>query len=71
MEFPNRGNSRTVNLYLNYDVSNIGRVRSVKTGRLLKPCVSGRGHYDVSLCDNGKVKKHKIHRLAAQEFIEN
>ena len=57
--------------YLNYEVSNFGRVRNIKSGRFLKPRTSRDGYHVVNLYQNGKMKTETIHRLVAQEFIEN
>ena len=70
MELTNRENWRSINLYLNYEISDIGRVKNVKTGRILKPSINTGGYYYVNLCNGGKVK-HKIHRLVAEAFITN
>ena len=70
MELTNRENWRSVNLYLNYEVSSVGRVRNVNTGRILKPSLDG-GYYKVYLYIDGKGKKHLLHRIVACEFIEN
>ena len=59
---------RSISGYLNYQVSNIGRVRNSKTGKNLKPgCVHG-GYEQVNI---GRSNPQKIHRLVAHEFIEN
>ena len=65
-----------------YQVSSNGVVKgvdrtlalnSVKTkqwkGKVLKTIVDGLGYCRVSLCKNGKVKAHKIHRLVAETFL--
>lgn len=52
-----------------YQVSNLGRVKRVTTGRILKGCKDIGGYLVVNLSKNGKVKTHKIHRLVAQVFI--
>lgn len=54
-----------------YEVSSEGRVRNVKTGRILKPGNNGRGYLYVCLYKNGAVKNHCLHRLVAQAFIQN
>ena len=67
-----------------YEVSNLGRVRSLDTyrkgkngsvrfykGRILKLSTNGRGYLQVFLCKNRKVKKFKIHRLVAEAFLPN
>ncbi len=61
---------RAVSGYANYQVSNIGRVRNVKTERILKPFVSEAGYYRASIYKNGEKNSPLIHRLVAQEFLE-
>ncbi len=67
----NRENWRSINLYLNYEVSSVGRVRNVDTGLILKPSLAIVGYYVVNLCSSKKAKKHYIHRLVAEAFITN
>lgn len=62
--------------YEGYEVSNLGRVKSLdyrRTGaeRVLKPAYSGNGYLFVNLYKDGKEKKHYIHRLVAAAFIPN
>lgn len=52
-----------------YEVSNTGDVRG-KNG-IRKPQLSWDGYLFVKLCNNGKEKKFKIHRLVAMAFIPN
>ena len=56
-----------------YQVSNIGRVKSLKYGkeRILKPLKDGGGYIFVHLCKNGERKMYKIHRLVAFTFLTN
>ena len=59
-----------------YDVSNLGRVRSLnynKTGRckLLKLTKNGSGYLNVHLSKDGKAKIFLVHRLVAKTFIPN
>lgn len=63
-----------------YEVSNLGRVRSLtrkvwnytKPGRILKPYDNGHSYLNVGLSNGGKEEKHAyIHRLVAQAFIPN
>ena len=67
-----------------YEVSNLGRVRSVDRyvkylngmihlhkGKVLSPGIRSDGYLQVSLCCNGKYKTIAVHRLVAQAFIEN
>ena len=62
-------------IYENYEVSNLGKIRSLNyrhTGvvKELKLRVS-HGYLQVHLCKNGKVKYYRVHRLVAFAFIEN
>lgn len=50
-----------------YSVSDTGEVRNDKTGRTLKPLITGHGYYRVHLSP-GK-KRFPIHRLVADAFI--
>lgn len=54
-----------------YQVSNLGRVKSLKFGkeRILKGGIDGVGYLTVSLSKNGKVKTHKVHVLVAIAFL--
>ena len=59
-----------------YEVSNLGRVRSLnykRSGlpRELKYEMNSKGYYCVDLCKNGKRKKYKVSRLVASAFVEN
>ena len=62
-------------IYENYEVSNMGNVRSLnynKTGevQVLKPFVAS-GYLQVSLWKGGKQKMFLVHRLVAYAFIPN
>lgn len=59
-----------------YQVSNLGRVRSLNykmTGRVqvLKLTNRGRGYLCVALCKDGNKKMFSVHRLVAEAFIPN
>ena len=63
-------------VYDNYEVSNLGQVRSVNynhTGKakILKPRMVKGGYLVVGLHKNGKQKQCYTHRLVAYTFIEN
>ncbi|MDF2543471.1 MAG: hypothetical protein K0S47_3189 [Herbinix sp.] len=55
----------------NYKISNIGRIFSIKTNKIRKPCSDKNGYQCVDLSINGIKYKAKIHRLVATAFIEN
>ena len=57
-----------------YQVSNWGRVRSLKFGkiRILKASIRNNdGRYVINLRKDGKTKMYRIHRLVAEAFIPN
>ena len=56
-----------------YEVSDQGRVRSLKFGkeRILKPSRNTNGYLLVGLRKNGEKKTYKVHRLVVQTFIPN
>lgn len=53
-----------------YSVSNMGEVKNVLTGRILKKSTTIYGYNLVKLYNNGK-KSFSVHRLVANEFIPN
>ena len=57
--------------YPNYSVTKEGRVINTKTGRVLKTDTNSCGYLRVTLCKDNKPKKFFIHRLVAQELLEN
>lgn len=67
-----------------YEISNLGRVKSIsriierKDGntrvtedRIILPFLTKCGYHQIVLCKDGVRKKHYIHRLVANAFIEN
>lgn len=62
--------------YENYEVSNMGRVRSLNyngTGKMkiMRPGKKSGGYLFVCLYKNGKVKQMYIHRVVAEAFLPN
>lgn len=55
----------------NYEVSSIGRVRNIKTGRILKQHKSYKRYMRVKLSLNMDSKTYQVHRLVALVFIPN
>lgn len=64
---------KKINNYQDYEISNFGNVRSLKNNsvRILKPSKSSSGYLQVILCQDSGTKSHFIHKLVAQEFLEN
>ncbi len=54
-----------------YSISNLGKVRNDKTGRIKKASSNLDGYLLVGLHKEGKKKTHRIHRLIAIAFLEN
>ena len=61
----------TVESNPNYEVSNTGKVRNIKTKKTLKPCLSNSGYHVISMSNNGKIKSANVHTLVAKAFIPN
>lgn len=68
-----------------YKISNFGKVKSCKRtikhglgnadrnikSRIIKPYNDNHGYHVVALSKDGKVKKHRVHRLVAEAYISN
>lgn len=57
--------------WTHYEVSNLGKLRNVKTGRILKDSVTGGEYRKYTLCQDGKKIHIQTHRLVAKTFISN
>lgn len=59
--------------YESYEISTYGNIKSLKNNniKILKPSKSNSGYLQIVLCKDGKTKNHFIHRLVAENFIEN
>ena len=55
----------------NYEVSNLGKVRNMKSGRVLKPKPHKDGYLRHGLYKNNKQKTLLLHRIVATAFIDN
>ena len=64
---------RSVKDYEDYQVSNLGRVKSLKFGkeRILKKQVNGRGYHKVILFKDNVSKTIKIHQMVAVAFLNH
>ena len=56
--------------FSNYQISNFGNCKNVKTGRILKPGTT-KGYLNVDLRDDGEKSTKLIHKLVASAFLEN
>lgn len=57
--------------YTDYQISNFGRVKNIKTNKYLHPYLDIQGYSKISLCNNKKIKSFRLHRLIAICFIPN
>lgn len=55
----------------NYGVSNLGNIKNLKTGKVLKPSLQKNGYLTYTFCQNRIRKTFRIHRLVALYFIDN
>lgn len=54
-----------------YEVSSLGRIKTKKTGRIRKTRVSNKGYEIVGIYINKKLKYLYVHRIVANNFLEN
>jgi len=64
---------KTIPGYERYELSNEGKVRSLKFGKVreLKPGIDTSGYYRVVLCKGGKCKSFGVHVLVAMVFLSH
>ena len=55
----------------NYEVSNFGNIKNIKTDKILKPGTNGHGYHHVILYKNGTRFDKTIHKLVANAFLPN
>ena len=58
---------KTVSLFSNYEINNLGNVRNKKTKKILSQSLSSKGYYQINI--DGKSRR--AHRLLAETFIAN
>lgn len=58
---------KPVDDYPNYEVSDFGNVRNVKTNRVLKPTLA-KGYQRVVLCKNNECRPFTVHKLVVETF---
>ena len=54
-----------------YQVSSLGRVKNVRTDRIMKACEDKNGYLIIRLSLKGKSKAQKVHRLVCLTFLPN
>ena len=60
---------RKSNKFKNYEISNNGKIRNKKTGKILRPTTDKNGNEIVFLYDDGKKCKRNVHRLVAETYL--
>jgi len=55
----------------NYQISNLGNIKNIKTNKYLHPYLDISGYQKISLCINKRTKSYKLHRLIGIHFIPN
>jgi hypothetical protein len=63
---------KTIEGYEDYQVSDLGNVKSFKRGkeRILKPSIT-RGYLHICIFKNGKQKNKTVHQLVAEAFLNH
>lgn len=62
---------RSIREYPNYEISNLGNVKSLRNNIILKKSFDSDKYHHVNLCRGSIAKTNKIHRLVAAAFIKN
>jgi len=64
---------RTIKEYPNYEISNLGNVKSSQRGyvKALNKSIDKDGYFYVCLYKDKAQKKFKVHKLVAIEFLNN
>lgn len=57
--------------YEKYAISDLGKVKNIKTGKILSQHLRHDGYLQVSLWNNGQGKSFTVHRLVALNFLDN
>ena len=55
--------------YPNYEVSNYGHIRNIKTGRIRKHVFNHDRYHRIELCKNGKRKMKQVARVVLEAFL--
>lgn len=53
-----------------YEISNEGRIKNRRTGRILKPSLNSNGYETVQLHYDGGAHSERVHRLVAKTFLD-
>jgi hypothetical protein len=62
---------KAVNGFSGYEISNLGRLFSLKSNKFLKARITKKGYEQVALRKDGKAVEWRVHQLVAKHFISN
>ena len=62
---------KTIDEFPNYEISNFGNIKNIRTKRLLTPYIKDEWDCYVCLSNNGKKKSVRLHLLVANAFVLN
>ena len=54
-----------------YKISNLGRVLSVRSNKIMKPCVNDNGYFTIGLKKGEHQFRKKVHQLLAISFLNH
>ena len=57
--------------YQHHTIDEQGTVTNTKTNHIKSIWLGANGYYHVDIQENGKSKKHALHRLLAKQFLPN
>jgi len=55
----------------NYNVNHKGKIKNLKTNKIVNGSLNSEGYRRVTLCNNGLRKDFYIHRIVASVFVDN
>ena len=62
---------KNINGFEDYQVSDLGRIKSLKTNKILRAGNNGQGYSTVCLYKNKVKYKFYVHRIVAEHFLTN
>lgn len=71
MDQSNREHFKAIDGFDNYEISDCGRVRITKSGKIMKNQIRRNGYYMINLHKKEKIKSMLVHRLVADAFCKN
>jgi hypothetical protein len=62
---------KTFNAYPDYSFNHLGKIKNIKTGKILKGTLNDENYQRISLYRNGTKRSFYIHRIIAFLFVPN